>query len=441
MDAVVEIAVPRLRARHIAAVVAGNALEYYDFLTYAFFAAEIGRTFFPSNTPGSSLLASLATFGAGFLTRPLGAIVLGRMGDRVGRKPALLLSFALIGVAIVGLALTPSYARIGVAAPVLAIGFRLLQGFALGGEIGPSAAFLVEAAPPARRGFYSSWLYMGADGAILFAGLVGLALTGAMGQAGLDAYGWRIAFLIGAAILPIGLMLRRALPETLHAASAKGEAPGPHPDPRGFRRAVVLGFVLMATATSAGYVLTYLNTYAGETLHLPAAVGFGATVSVGVAGLVANPLGGWLSDRFGRRPVMLAPWLFLVAAVLPGFRLIAAHRTPSMLYAVAAVLYAAQSLSGVASIVAITEALPRARRSGALAITYALAIALFGGGAHFIIARLIQTTGNPLAPAWYLLAAGIPGAAAMWLMPETAPIRRGTTPPHAARQGAARHPS
>lgn len=441
MDAVTILAAqpPRLRARHIAAVVAGNALEYYDFLTYAFFAAEIGRTFFPSDRPGSSLLASLATFGAGFLTRPLGAVVLGRMGDRVGRKPALLLSFALIGVAIVGLALTPSYARIGVAAPVLAIGFRMLQGFALGGEIGPSAAFLVEAAPPARRGFYSSWLYMGADGAILFAGLVGLGLTAAMGQTGLDAWGWRIAFLIGAAILPIGLMLRRALPETLHASN--GEARGPHPDPRGFRRAVVLGFVLMATATSAGYVLTYLNTYAGETLHLPAAVGFGATVAVGVAGLLANPLGGWLSDRFGRRPVMLAPWLFLVAAVLPGFRLIAAHRTPSMLYAVAAVLYAAQSLSGVAGIVAITEALPRARRSGALAITYALAIALFGGGAHFIIAWLIQTTGNPLAPAWYLLAAGIPGAAAMWLMPETAPIKRGTTPPRAARPEAVPHPS
>ena len=196
----------RLRKRHIAAVIAGNALEYYDFLTYAFFAAQIGRTFFPSDKPATSLLASLATFGAGFLTRPLGAFVLGRMGDQVGRKPALLLSFALIGVAIVGLALTPSYANIGIAAPIAAIAFRMLQGFALGGEIGPSAAFLAEAAPPHRRGIYSSLLYMGADGAILVAGVVGLALTDLMGDAGLDRSGWRIAFLIGAAILPVGFM-------------------------------------------------------------------------------------------------------------------------------------------------------------------------------------------------------------------------------------------
>jgi MHS family citrate/tricarballylate:H+ symporter-like MFS transporter len=148
---------PRLAARHVAAVTVGNALEFYDFLTYAFFAAQIGRSFFPSSDPSASLLASLATFGAGFLMRPVGALVIGRLGDRAGRKPAMLITFMLMGVAMVGLALTPSYRTIGVAAPALAILFRLLQGFALGGEIGPNTAWLVEAAPPPRPGPHLSY--------------------------------------------------------------------------------------------------------------------------------------------------------------------------------------------------------------------------------------------------------------------------------------------
>lgn len=418
------MALPKLRKRHIAAVIAGNALEYYDFLTYAFFAAQIGRTFFPSDKPATSLLASLATFGAGFLTRPLGAIVLGRMGDRVGRKPALLLSFALIGIAIVGLALTPSYASIGIAAPIAAIAFRMLQGFALGGEIGPSAAFLIEAAPPARRGLYSSLLYMGADGAILAAGLVGLALTDLMGDAGLDRAGWRIAFLLGAAILPAGLWLRRTLPETLHAPeNGGGEPAGLAPDRRAYRRTIVIGFVLLVAGGTAGYTLNYLNTYASATLHLPTKVAFGATIAVGVAGLVANPLGGWLSDKLGRKPVMLWAWAFLLLAVVPAFRLIDHVRTPAVLYVVAVVLYFAQSFSGVSVLIAITEALPRRVRSGTLALTYALAISVFGGMTHFAVAALIDWTGDPVAPAWYLLALGTPGMIAMLLLPETAPGR------------------
>src|SRR6185369_3037028 len=162
-------ATQRLPARQVLAVVAGNAIEFYDFVTYAFFAAQIGRTFFPSNTPGTSLLASLATFGAGFLTRPLGALLIGRYADRAGRKPAMLLSFWLMGIAVVGLPLVPGYAAIGVAAPLLVIGFRLLQGFALGGEVGPNTAFLMEVAPPLRRGFYVSMQATSADFAVMVA--------------------------------------------------------------------------------------------------------------------------------------------------------------------------------------------------------------------------------------------------------------------------------
>ncbi len=147
-------------ARLVAAVVVGNALEFYDFLTYAFFAVYIGRAFFPSNVPTASLLASLGTFGVGFVTRPIGGLVIGRIGDRLGRKPAMILSFSLMGVAITGLALTPPHSMIGIAAPMLVIFFRMLQGFALGGEVGPTTAFLLEAAPPERRGFYTSFQSM-----------------------------------------------------------------------------------------------------------------------------------------------------------------------------------------------------------------------------------------------------------------------------------------
>ena len=174
-DAVITVdAPPMLLRRHVAAVVIGNGLEFYDFLTYAFFAVQIGHTFFPVKDPTSSLLLSLATFGAGFFTRPLGGFIIGSMGDRLGRRPAMLLSVSLMGLAITGLALTPSYAAIGVAAPVLVILFRLMQGLALGGEVGPTTAYLIEAAPVHRRGFYASLQYATQDCAVLVSGLIGL---------------------------------------------------------------------------------------------------------------------------------------------------------------------------------------------------------------------------------------------------------------------------
>ena len=207
-----------LPARQLAAVTAGNALEFYDFLTFGFFATQIGQAFFPAYDDYGRLLLTLATFGVGFLTRPLGGILIGRLADRKGRKPAMLLSFTLMGVAITGLALTPSYRSIGMAAPVLAVLFRLVQGFALGGEVGPSTAFLMEAAPPERRGLYVSLQFATQNGAVLIAGLIGVALANAFGAASLSDWGWRVAFLVGAAIVPFGLIASKRLPETLSLA-------------------------------------------------------------------------------------------------------------------------------------------------------------------------------------------------------------------------------
>jgi MHS family citrate/tricarballylate:H+ symporter-like MFS transporter len=413
-----------LPARHVLAVALGNAVEFYDFVTYAFFAAQIGRAFFPSDTPGTSLLASLATFGAGFMTRPLGAFVLGRLGDRLGRKPAMLASFALIGVGVIGLPLIPPYASIGILAPILAIGFRLIQGFALGGEVGPSTAFMMEAAPPLRRGLYISLQATSADVAVMVAGLVGVSLASALTPAALDSWGWRVALLAGGIIIPIGFMLRRTLGETLEPADHPGEVP----TIGNYGRVAAAGLAVLASATTTSYLLNYMTTYAGSTLGMSSKIAFGATAIVGLSGVICDPLGGWLSDKFGRKPVMVVPWLCLAIAVFPCFMMLERERSAFALYAACGVLACASTLSASASLISVTESLPHRVRSGALAIIYALSISIFGGSTQFIVAWLTRLTGNPLTPAWYMIGGVIVGFVALRFMPETAPVKVGVAP-------------
>lgn len=409
---------PSVPARHIAAVVVGNALEFYDFLTYSFFAVYIGRAFFPSSSPTASLLASLGTFGLGFLTRPIGGLVIGRMGDRMGRKPAMILSFSLMGIAITGLAVTPPHSTIGVAAPIFVILFRLLQGFALGGEVGPTTAFLLEAAPPERRGFYTSFQFWTQDLSILISGLVGFALASFFNERQLQDFGWRIAFLLGAAIVPFGLMLRRSLPETFHASKSES---GQRISLRPYLWLAFLGLMLIASATIGNYIDSYMTTYAIATLHMPANVAFAATVVVGLCGVTFDLIAGALSDRFGRKPMMMIFGGLLFLAVLPAFRVITRYHTTAALLGSTAVMSALLDLSAGPSIIWLTESLPAAIRCSGVAVVYALAVALFGGTTQYSVTWLIKLTGNPLAPAYYWTVAAILGLAAMTATFESAP--------------------
>ena len=200
------------RRRGVAAAVIGNTLEFYDFTTYAFFAVTIGKTFFPTGDAWISLLASVAIFGVGFVTRPIGGVFIGAYADQAGRKPAMILTIALMAVGMLMLALTPGYDTIGVAAPILVVLGRLIQGFALGGEVGPSTAYLIESAPAGKRGFYASWQLASQGIAILAAGTIGLILSLILSSAQMQLWGWRIPFLLGLLIIPVGLYIRRAMP-------------------------------------------------------------------------------------------------------------------------------------------------------------------------------------------------------------------------------------
>ena len=409
-----------LPAHQIAAVAIGNALSFYDFVCYAFFATQIGRTFFPSDDPTTSLLASLATFGVGFFTRPLGGLIIGRMADRIGRKPAMMLSFSLMGVGIVGLALTPSYQSIGIAAPILFILFRLIQGFALGGEVGPTTAYLVEAAPPLKRGFYAAISYATQDGGVLVAGIIGTVLASSLSDAALTSWGWRAAFLVGAAIVPFGLYVRRNLPETLD--ETVDETPAQLAP---YIRIALLGLMMLLTGTVCNYALEYMTTYAINTLHMNTAVAFGATVVIGIFSVTFDLISGWTTDRFGRKPVMIIPYALLFLLAFPAFYFISHARSVFALYAASAVLASLQCWGGGPTLTVVTESLPRRIRAGAVAVIYAVSIAAFGGTTQFMITWIIAATGNPLAPAFYMMGGIAIGLIAMASVRETAPVKTG----------------
>ncbi|KAB0686338.1 MFS transporter [Burkholderia territorii] len=408
----------RVSKKLVVATVAGNAMEFYDFVTYAFFAIYIGKTFFPASTPSASLLLSVAVFGVGFLARPLGGVLIGAFADRAGRKPAMLLTIGLISIGTLGLALTPAYSSIGMAAPVIVVACRLVQGLALGGEVGPSTAYLIEISPPTHRGLYTSWQLASQGMAVLIAGVIGLAVILCLTPEQTQAWGWRLPFAAGLLLLPIGLFLRRYLPESLprdaHVANEAGLAAL-----KQHRNIIVLSMLAILGGTIATYVINFMTTFAISSLKLSPAVAMSATIVNGLFTLVFSVLGGWMTDRWGRKPVMLWPRLIASLLAVPTFLWMTEAPSLGSLLASTGLLTMLSSMSGSAVIIGIPEMLPQRIRATGLSVAYALSVSVFGGSAQFVVTWLINITGNAMMPAWYMFASGLIAVAGTIALPES----------------------
>jgi MFS family permease len=410
----------KLPWRHVLAVVIGNGLEFYDFIVFAFFATDIGKQFFPSDTPFGSLLAALATFGIGFVFRPLGALAFGWLGDKVGRKPAMIASFLTMTTAMLVMALTPSAAQWGLAGQIVFVAARIVQGFALGGEVGPSTALLMEIAPAQRRGLYTSWQASSQNISAALGGAVGVILSLVLDAAQLESFGWRIAFLIGVAALPVGFWLRRALPETLHGAARREP---PRPEGAGLARTLVCTFLMLASGTIGTYCGMYMTTFARTFLHVGDLAAFGVQSVQALVSIAATL--GWmhLSDRVGRKPVYVGSSVLLALAVLPVYFAMTAYKTVFWLYFGNIVLALLGSGAAVLFVQSL-ELTPGPIRARAFGLNYALAISLFGGSTQFVVTWLIARTGDPNMPGWYWLGATMVGLLAGLALPESAPGRR-----------------
>lgn len=419
----------RVKPLHIAAVAAGNALEIYDFIIYTFFAIFIGRAFFPTHDPVVSLLLSLATYGIGFITRPIGGLVLGRLGDRLGRKPALLITFALMGVGVLGVAVTPTYGQIGIAAPLFVLAARLVQGFAFGGEIGPSSAFFVECASEGRRGLVGSLASATQGLGLLVASGVATLIALVLTERQLADWGWRLAFAAGVVIVPFGLFIRRSLPETAPHLRAEATVHSKTP----WRLVIVTGAIILGGTVNT-YAGNYMTTFAMDSLHLAPKTAFSIGIVSGICSIVFSPLGGWLSDRYGRRSVGLVFALAFAALVLPAFALVLARPSPLTLYLNTACLSITGAMWGSALFAGYTESFPSRMRSLAVGGIYAATVTIFGGSTQFMIAALIHWTGQPMVIAWYRLAATAVLIGGILALRESAParVRRAALAPEAA---------
>ena len=336
------------RAKAIAAITIGNGLEFFDFTVYSFFATIIAKLYFPVEGQLTQLMLAVGTFGVGFIMRPVGGIVLGAYADRAGRKAGMSMTLWLMTIGSAIIAFAPTYAAIGLAAPALIIAARLLQGFALGGEIGASTSLLMEYADDSTRGFYGSWQFVSQGLNTVCGSLLGVALASNLPEASLHSWGWRIPFMIGMLMGPVAVYIRRHLEETLPGASEHAGAAVDHPVRRIFSQhlgALTAGTITTIGGTVANYiVLFYLSTYAIQILHLPMSLALWASWVAAVVTVVCSPLAGSLSDRLGRKRVLGVSRVLLILAIYPAFMLINQTPTVPMLLSVVGVLAVLVSL-------------------------------------------------------------------------------------------------
>jgi len=405
-------------------VSSGNFLEMYDFMVFGYYASAIGNAFFPSSNPFSSLMLSLMTFGAGFLMRPLGAIVLGAYTDKHGRRAGLILTLGLMSIGIISIACMPGYATIGLFAPLLVLMGRLLQGFSAGMELGGVSVYLSEIATPGHKGFYVSWQSASQQVAVMFAALVGVVLSSALPAQKMQLWGWRIPLLLGCVILPFLFRLRRSLQETDEFAARKHR-----PDTQEILRSltanwkiVIIGTMMATMTTVSFYMITaYTPTFGNSVLHLASIDSLIVTLCIGASNLFWLPVMGTLSDQVGRRPLLVIfTALMLVTAYPVMLWLVAAPSFSRMLVVELWFSFIFGSYNG-AMVVFLTEIMPVSVRTTGFALAYSLATAVFGGFTPAISTYLIHVTGNRAIPGvWLSFAAACGLVASLLARPQQA---------------------
>ncbi|MCK9916553.1 MFS transporter [Microbacteriaceae bacterium K1510] len=398
--------------RPVLAASIGNALEWFDFIVFGFFAGTIAGLFFPTGNDTVSLLLTFATFGVTFFVRPFGAVILGTYADRHGRKAAFMLTIVLMMAGTAIIAVTPSYASIGVLAPVLMVVARLLQGISAGAEFGSATAFLAEQ-NPARRGFFASWQFASQGLTTILVTIVGFVLTSTLTPAQMSDWGWRVPFFLGLLIGPVAYYIRRHVDETAEFKAIQTSERPLHDTLTGGKERLAIAFGAVVLCTVGMYTILFMPTYATRQLGLPASGAFAAGFLTGVIQFALIPIVGALSDRIGRLPVAFISAAAVLVAIYPMFWWLTAKPSLETLLIVSAImgLLLAGYMGGLAAL--LSELFPTRMRTTGLSISYSFAVALFGGFAPFINAWLIGVTNNNLAPSFYLMLAAAVSLAAL----------------------------
>ncbi|MDK1845550.1 MULTISPECIES: MFS transporter [unclassified Klebsiella] len=402
----------RDRLGAILRVTSGNFLEQFDFFLFGFYATYIAHTFFPASSEFASLMMTFAVFGAGFLMRPIGAIVLGAYIDKVGRRKGLIVTLTIMATGTFLIVLIPSYQTIGLWAPWLVLIGRLLQGFSAGAELGGVSVYLAEIATPGRKGFYTSWQSGSQQVAIMVAAAMGFALNAVLEQSAISDWGWRIPFLFGCLIVPFIFVLRRKLEETQEFTARRHHL--------AMRQVfatllanwqvVIAGMMMVAMTTTAFYLITvYAPTFGKKVLMLSASDSLLVTLLVAISNFFWLPVGGALSDRFGRRPVLIAMTLLALATAWPALTMLA--NAPSFLMMLSVLLWLSfiYGMYNGAMIPALTEIMPAEVRVAGFSLAYSLATAVFGGFTPVISTALIEYTGDKASPGYWMSFAAVCG--------------------------------